>query len=117
MQRIIYLPGWLNPAENLRPLAELSGGDFELLDLPDDLARSVPDFADWVASRITEPVWLAGHSFGGKVAVAVAALHPEKVKGIAVIAGSNRGRLIFRLLRPAVKLAKFLGFSGKRFRA
>jgi pimeloyl-ACP methyl ester carboxylesterase len=60
---------------------------------------------------------LAGHSFGGKIAIAVAALHPEKVRGIFVIAGSNRGQLIFRLLRPAIRLAKFLGFRGRRFRA
>jgi len=72
--------------------------------------------AEWVASQITEPVYIAGHSFGGKVAVAVAALYPEKVRGIFVIAGSNQGRLIFRLIRPAVKLAKWLGFSGERFR-
>jgi pimeloyl-ACP methyl ester carboxylesterase len=113
----IYLPGWLNQAKNLEPLAELVGGDSQLIDLPSDAVRGIADFADWVAARITAPVWLVGHSFGGKIAIAVAALHPEKVKGIVVIAGSNRGRLIFRLLRPAIKLAKFLGFSGERFRA
>lgn len=117
MQKIFYIPGWLNPAENLRHLAGLSGGDFRLLDLPSDAARSVTELADWVADQITDPVWLAGHSFGGKIAIAAAALHPEKILGIIVIAGSNRGRMIFRLLRPAIKLAKWLGFSGARFQA
>jgi len=117
MQRIIYLPGWLNPASGLEALAEFSGGDFVLLDLPTDAPRTISEIADWVAAHIDAPAFLAGHSFGGKVAIAVAALHPEKVKGIFVIAGSNRGRLIFRLLRPAIKLAKRLGFKGGRFQA
>ena len=113
---IIYLPGWLNPAENLRPLAGFTGADFALIDFPADAERTVADMAEWVAGKITEPVYIVGHSFGGKVAIATAALYPEKVRGIFVIAGSNRGRLIFRLIRPAVKLAKWLGFSGERFR-
>ena len=116
MQKIIYLPGWLNSADNMRPLAEFVGGDFEILDFPTDLPRSVVEMADWAASKISAPAYIAGHSFGGKVAIAIASRHPEKVMGIFVIAGSNRGRWVFRMLKPAVKLAKWLGFSGRRFR-
>lgn len=114
-KKIIYLPGWLNPAENMRPLANMVGEDYELLNLPADAVRTVPEMARWVVERITEPVFIAGHSFGGKIAVAIAALYPEKIKGIFVIAGSNRGRWIFRLMRPAIKIMKMLGISGTRF--
>jgi pimeloyl-ACP methyl ester carboxylesterase len=115
MQKIIFIPGGLNPAKNLETIANLTGLDYVLLDLPSDADRSVADMAAWVAGQIAEPAYIAGHSFGGKVAFATAALYPEKVKGIFVIAGSNRGKLIFRLLRPLIKLAKRLGFSGARF--
>jgi len=117
MQKIIFIPGWLNPAKNLETAASLTGLDYVLLDLPDDADRSVADMAAWVAGQIAEPVYIAGHSFGGKVAIATAALYPEKVRGIFVIAGSNRGKLIFRLLRPFIKFLKRLGFSGARFQA
>ena len=117
MQKIIFIPGWLNPAKNLETIANLTGLDYVLLDLPADSDRSVADMAAWVAGQIAEPAYIAGHSFGGKVAIAAAALYPEKVKGIFVIAGSNRGKFIFRLLRPLIKFAKRLGFSGARFQA
>ena len=114
--QFIYLPGWLNSAENFRPVATLVGGDFKLLDLPVDMMRTVPEMADWVAEQITNPVWLVGHSFGGKIAMAVAARHPDKICGIFVVAGSNRGKFIWRLLRPAIWMAKRIGVSGRRFR-
>ena len=115
----LYLPGWLNPAENLRPIATLVGGGATFLDLPSDKVRTVPEMADWVAEKIVAPVWIVGHSFGGKVAIAIAAQHPEKVRGIFVVAGSNRGRLIFRLLRPFIKIARLVTPLGIRrwFRA
>jgi pimeloyl-ACP methyl ester carboxylesterase len=116
MQKIIYLPGWLNSRDNLAFLTQTVGGDFDVIELmAPDKVMSVPEYAEMIVSKITEPVYIAGHSFGGKVAIAIAAMHPEKVKGIFVISGSNQGKLIFRILRPAVKLAKFLGFSGARF--
>jgi pimeloyl-ACP methyl ester carboxylesterase len=120
MQKIIYLPGWLNKADTLGPLAELVGGDFSLIDLTEsapDKVMSVADFANQVISKMTAPAYLVGHSFGGKVAIAAAALHPEKVLGIFVIAGSNRGKWIYRLLRPMIKLAGRAGFDGERFQA
>ncbi|MDR1027022.1 MAG: alpha/beta hydrolase [Rickettsiales bacterium] len=115
--QIIYLPGWLNPAAALAPIADIVGGDAQMLDFPTDAVRSVADFADWVAAQIDAPAFIVGHSFGGKVAVALAARHPDIVRGIFVVSGSNRGRWIFRALRPLIKLAKAMGFSGARFRA
>jgi pimeloyl-ACP methyl ester carboxylesterase len=120
--RIICLPGWLNEKRSMEPLAELICG--EAIDLPGfggesapDRVWSVADYAKWVADKITAPVYIAGHSFGGKIAVAVAALYPEKVRGIFVIAGSNRGMLAYRMLRPLIKIAKGLGIKGDRFQS
>jgi pimeloyl-ACP methyl ester carboxylesterase len=124
MSKIIYLPGWLNSGKNLEPLAELAGGEGNAIDLPGfgnapapDYVWSVADYAKYIADKITEPAYIAGHSFGGKVAIAIAALYPEKIRGIFVISGSNMGRLRYRLLRPFIKIAKALGIKGDRFQA
>ena len=117
MQNIIYLPGWLNDAKCLEGIAELVGGDYSLLNLPSDKVRTVPEMARFVSENIKQQAWIVGHSFGGKIAIATAVLYPEKVSGIIIVSGSNRGRLIFRLLKPAIKLAKWMGFSGTRFQA
>jgi len=116
--KIIYLPGWLNPGKNLAPLAETVGHDWDTFDLvePDKIVAFL-EYVKMIADKITEPAYIAGHSFGGKIAIAISALYPEKAKGIFVIAGSNRGKLIFRLLRPAIKLAKLMGLSGRGFQA
>ena len=116
--KIVYLPGWLNPGKNLAPLAEMVGQDWDTFDLaePDKIVAFL-EYVKSIADKITEPAYIVGHSFGGKIAIAIAALYPEKAKGIFVIAGSNRGRLIFRLLKPAIKLAKLIGLSGQRFQA
>lgn len=117
-QKFMYLSGWLNGGESMRSLAELVGRDFELLSLMDiKEVMKISDYANMIASKIKDPVYLVGHSFGAKIAIATAALYPEKVSGIFVISGPNRGKLIFRLLKPAIKLAKLLGFKGDRFQS
>ena len=79
---------------------------------------SVEGFAD-TAHRLlqvlgTGPVWVAGHSLGGAVALALAARHPERVKGLVLISSCARlpesttpvQRLIWQLLPTPVR--KFL---------
>ena len=89
------------------------------MDFPTDKVRTIPEMAKWVAEQIDGAAYIVGHSFGGKTAVAIAALHPDKVKGIFVIAGSNRGKLKYRLLKPFIKIAKLVVPEKirRRFRA
>lgn len=55
---------------------------------------SVEGYAD-TARRLLEvlgtgPVWVAGHSLGGAVALVLAARHPERVKGLVLISSCAR---------------------------
>lgn len=43
------------------------------------------DVAGLIRSNFTEPVWLIGHSMGGKTAMTLAAAHPGLLKGIVII--------------------------------
>jgi pimeloyl-ACP methyl ester carboxylesterase len=64
----------------------------------------------------TGPVWVAGHSLGGAVALALAARHPDRVKGLVLISSCTRlpetttplQRLIWHLLPTPVRTFLFL---------
>jgi pimeloyl-ACP methyl ester carboxylesterase len=53
---------------------------------PPATAWAPADYADWLASALdaTGPVILVGHSFGGRVAVRLAAKYPHLVKGLVL---------------------------------
>jgi pimeloyl-ACP methyl ester carboxylesterase len=81
---------------------------------------SVEGYAD-TAHRLLEvlgtgPVWVAGHSLGGAVALVLAARHPERVKGLVLISSCARlpesttplQRLIWHLLPTPVRQFLFL---------
>lgn len=97
--RVLALPGWLHTAEDwdttLDMLATQPGVGSVALDLhgfggatpePAQAAGSAR-YAEWVAPVVDEldpPLVLAGHSFGGRVALHLAATRPEKVAGVVL---------------------------------
>jgi pimeloyl-ACP methyl ester carboxylesterase len=77
-----------------------------------DSAWGSPEYADWLAAiletLVDRPV-LVGHSFGGRVAVQLAATRPELVRGVVLTgvplyrssAQGSKPRLAFRMARSA----------------
>lgn len=129
---IIFLHGWANSGENLRALAgELPEFDRYLIDLPGfgqspepDAPMTVPEYAAAIidlAARARLRPWIIGHSFGGKIAMEIAAKYPESVRGIIVIAGggiiTRRARLRRIFFKPLARAARIFGVRGDKFRA
>jgi pimeloyl-ACP methyl ester carboxylesterase len=100
---VLALPGWMRSRSDFREV--LDGLDALALDLPGfggaspvpAAAAGAGGYAELVAPALdacAERVVVIGHSFGGRVAVNLAALHPERVAAL-VLTG------VPRLVAPA----------------
>lgn len=96
---VVYLHGWMSGSGTWRGVMERSSGPYRLLapDLPGfggtppprRFAFSVPDYAaavaDWLGTLAVGKVTLVGWSFGGAVAMWMAAHQPERVSRLVLI--------------------------------
>ena len=123
---LLMLHGWGQSSSAFRPLAELLSrhANVFLLDLPgfgeselppsdwgtEDYARRLLEFMD---KHKIERADLLGHSFGGRVAMRMVSLAPERIRRIVLVssAGLKRKRTVpqrlrmlwIRILRTSVK--------------
>lgn len=117
--QVLALHGWARRGSDFA--ASLQGFSFIALDLPGFGATPAPAVATGAAgyARAIEPVLsefpdrlvLVGHSFGGRVAVHLAATRPDRVKGLILTGvpllrrqGSRKVTPMFRMARWAAKL-------------
>ena len=89
--RVVALHGWARSGADFVPV--LAGLDAAAIHLPGFGPTAAPnavwgttDYAELVAEAIEPfaPVVVVGHSFGGRVAVRLAAKHPELVSGLVL---------------------------------
>lgn len=108
--RVIALPGWMRKRDDFRLVLE--GLDALAVDLPGfggaspepASAGGASHYADLVSPALAhavDDIILLGHSFGGRVAVHLAARHADRVRGL-VLTGVP---LLARDDRPAPKVA------------
>ena len=112
---LVILHGWGSDLARWRPLVNKlkdAGLKVVLPGLPKDKVRSTADFSDWLnqKTKTLAPFYLAGHSFGGQVAINFAASYPGRVKKLILIssAGIRRRSLKSLLILPLAKLFKGL---------
>lgn len=88
---VVALPGWMRSATDFAPIVD--GLDAVSIHFPGFGTTPEPatvwgseDYAEDVAAAISSfgPVILVAHSFGGRVAVRLAAKYPQYVKGIVL---------------------------------
>jgi pimeloyl-ACP methyl ester carboxylesterase len=99
--RVVALHGWARTRADLLPV--LDGLDGLALDLPGFGASPPPprpwgsrDYAELLAPLVAaapQPLVLVGHSFGGRVAVQLAALQPDRLAGLVLTGTPNLVRL------------------------
>jgi len=119
---VLALHGWARSSADLA--ATLDGLDAVALDLPGFGATPPPpqpwgaaEYAAAVAAVLPEldvPVVVVGHSFGGRVAVHLAAAHPEAVAGL-VLTGAplvRRPGAVAKKPAPAYRLGRALHRRG-----
>lgn len=111
---IVLLHGWGASKEKLLPLGKaLSGKGWKVLipDLPGFGENSLPpkpwgvaEYSDFILKVIDkfygkQKAYIFGHSFGGRLAIKMAALYPSKIAGIILCssAGISRGNLLKRI--------------------
>jgi pimeloyl-ACP methyl ester carboxylesterase len=118
---IVALHGWGRDRSDFAALQSLSA--FHSLDLPGFGSSAPPpdvwgahEYADCVAAAVAElspsqPVVLVGHSFGGRVALCLAASYPHLVQSLVLVGvpifrqhGGPRPRYLFRAARRANRL-------------
>ena len=57
-----------------------------------DRVWDLDDYINWLenfCSEITEPFYLLGHSFGGRMAIKFAVKHPERLKGLILVSAAG----------------------------
>jgi len=112
MKTIVILHGWGSTPARWRPLVnklKAVGLKVVLPSLPQDKVRSTAEFSDWFyqKTKTLAPFFLAGHSFGGQIAINFAAGHPERVKKLILIASAGVRRPSWKR-KIATPLAKLL---------
>jgi pimeloyl-ACP methyl ester carboxylesterase len=124
---LLMLHGWGHTHRELRPLAELLAHRFSvsLVDLPGFGQSSIPksvwgayDYADRLIAHLDEEgiktTHLFGHSFGGKVAMALAARYPDRVDRVVLLNAS--GHPLRRTAKQAARVTA-IRYANKLFRA
>ena len=133
----VWLHGWGQTLTSMERIARLFAADGRhiLFDQPGFGQTPPPfegagsaDYADMLATELTRhgggPFIVIGHSFGGRVAVQMAARHPSMTAAVVLIAGAGiprRKRLRARLRGLFLKSLGFVArlsddLTGSRFR-
>ncbi|MCX6764292.1 MAG: alpha/beta hydrolase [Candidatus Nealsonbacteria bacterium] len=105
---IVILHGWYSLKERwqkVKEIVEKEGIKAEIPDLPGFKEEtklnnpwSLNDYLNWMekfiedkknSGELTEPFFLLGHSFGGRIAIKFAIKHPEKLKGLILLSAAG----------------------------
>jgi pimeloyl-ACP methyl ester carboxylesterase len=83
--RALLLHGGPGLDDYTEPLAEELAPLFETVRYQQGRHTEVPAYVDEALGHLAGPSWIVGHSWGGYLALAVAASRPERVQGLVLI--------------------------------
>lgn len=107
-QSVIILHGWQSSKENWSKVKEsIERGGFKVFvpDLPGfkeetklEKAWNLEDYLNWLGNfieikknsgEITEPFFLLGHSFGGRISIKFSVKNPQRLKGLILVSSAG----------------------------
>ncbi|WP_172297047.1 alpha/beta fold hydrolase [Pseudoruegeria sp. HB172150] len=80
MATLVYVPGLLSDARVWKPVAEAVGGDYRIADVTEP--PSITAMAEHALGLAVGDVIPVGHSMGGRVAMEMARIAPERMAGL-----------------------------------
>lgn len=124
-ENLVFLPGWTKKGGDYRELLALLSQKYKVypLDLLDDAqVYNLADFSQKVRTFLKQKkikkVILAGHSFGGRVAIKLTASNPELISKLILInsAGIERKNLLIKVIKAIkpIKLELFKSIFGSK---
>lgn len=123
MKKLIVLHGWQSSKEKWQKVKELlEKEELEVIvpDLPGfkkvnelKLPWNLDNYINWLkdfCDGFSEPFFLLGHSFGGRIAIKFTVKYPEKLKGLILVsaAGIRKGKPLILKIAPLFKKFSFL---------
>ncbi len=121
--KLFILHGWTYQTETWQPLLNLlaaQGIEYEFLRIPGltdgtDPVWTLEDYVAWLEEKTAghEKVILYGHSNGGRISIAYAAKHPDKVAGL--ILEDSAGIPVTGLRRLKRDVFKTISRAGRLF--
>lgn len=123
MKKLIILHGWQSSKEKWQKVKKgLEKEELEVIvpDLPGfkkvnelKLPWNLDNYVNWFkdfCDGFSEPFFLLGHSFGGRIAIKFAVKYPEKLKGLILVsaAGIRKGKPLISKIVPLFKKFSFL---------
>jgi len=124
---IIILHGWRSSKEKWQKVKEnLEGRGIKVIvpDLPGfkketelDKVWNLDDYVEWFEKFLShcheQPIFLLGHSFGGRIAIKFAAKNPKKLKGLILVSAAGikpKRNLQSRLISAAARFGRRFSF-------
>ncbi|MBI3335585.1 MAG: alpha/beta hydrolase [Candidatus Portnoybacteria bacterium] len=120
---VVFLHGWGGSSQSFYHLQKILSRNYKTiaLDLPGFGETDFPpkawrleDYKNFVLAFTQklelENFYLVGHSFGGRIAILLAALHPEEMRGLVLIASAG----IKHEKSPEERAVSFVAKLGKR---
>ena len=81
MTTLVLIPGLISDAVVWQPVADAAAGSFAVYQADVSEGTSITGMAETILAETDGPLIAVGHSMGGRIAMEMARIAPERVRG------------------------------------